>query len=433
MRVGHFDAGFGIAGDMALAALIDAGAPGEAVDAALAGTGVSGLRAERTPVQRAGLRCLSLSVRWDREGETAGAPRPGHPPAHAHEHDQEHAHGHDHSHDHAPGHAHGHPHRPYREIQALLAAAPLTPGTRWRAEAVFARLAKAEAAVHGAAVETVLLHEVGGEDAIGDIVGVAAALDALGIERLTASPLPAGGGTVRAAHGTLPVPAPAVALLLEGWPFVPGPVNAELVTPTGAAILAALAEPSERWPAMRLHGGGWGAGKRDFAHHPNACRFVWGEAGGAQVEPLFELETHLDDQTPEQVAYCCTQLFAAGALDVATSPVQMKKGRAGVRVWALVRPAALDAARACLFAESTALGVRVRPVDRWSLERRAEPVRTPFGTITVKVGWEGGRVRNAAPEYEECAEAARRHGVPLKEVMAAALAAWRNGAPADQA
>jgi hypothetical protein len=272
-------------------------------------------------------------------------------------------------------------------------------------------------------VDDVVLHEVGGEDAIGDIVGVAAALDALAIERLTATPLPAGGGTVEAAHGILPVPAPAVALLLRGWPLTPGPVAAELVTPTGAAILAALATPSDRWPAMRLEGTGWGAGRKSFPHHPNACRFAWGTLAGAATEPLYELETHIDDQTPEQLAYCCEQVLAAGALDVATAPLLMKKGRPGMRLWALARPEAVPAVRDRLFAESTALGVRVRAVERWSLERSTETVTTPYGPIAIKVATVDGEVRNVAPEYEDCARAARAQGVPLKDVMAAAAAA----------
>ncbi len=400
--MGHWDALFGISGDMALGSLLDAGADLAAVNRALGGLGVPGLRVELGRVSRAGLACSQVRVVWDRAPEQHG---------------------------HEPGRHGSHVHRPYPHIRQLLEEADVAPVVRARAQAVFARLAAAEAAVHGTDPEHVHLHEVGAEDAMGDVVGVAAALEDLGIVEITASALPAGGGTVSAAHGTLPVPAPAVARLLVGWEMVPGPVAAELVTPTGAALLAALARPAASWPALRLEGGGWGAGQRDFPHHPNACRFVWGtrEPQSPTLEMLLELETHLDDQTPEQIAFVAERLFAAGALDVATSPLGMKKQRPGVRLWALVRPGESAAARAVLFAESTALGIRERPVRRWSLERSLERVTTPLGEVRVKVGREGAEVRNVAPEYEDCAALAREHGIPLKEVMALARLAWQRG------
>lgn len=482
-RIGHFDAGFGISGDMALGALLDAGAGIEAVNAALAAVGVPGLRAEPGRALRCGLDCAHVRIRWDGDDSDAAsppptgqgphhaAPEPGTgaaggraaaerapqggaaaPDHHAHDHDLGGGHGHDHGgghgHDHpnphgGPGaqggehrHGPGHVHRGFREIRAQLQAAPLPAGVRDRALAIFARLAEAEGRIHGRSPDDVHFHEVGGQDALGDVVGVAAALEDLAVGMLTVSALPAGGGTIQAAHGRLPVPAPAVALLLRDFDWIPGPVAAELVTPTGAAIVAALAEPAGGWPALRLRGSGWGAGSRDFPGHPNACRFVWGEApaggtgrgapvpAGPTVDTLVELETNLDDQTPEQVGYLYERLFAAGALDVVTSPLWMKKQRPGVRLWALVRPADLDAAARCLFAESSALGLRVRDVRRWSLPRTVVRVRTAYGEVQVKVAHLDGAVANAAPEYEDCRAAAVASGVPLKTVMAAALAAW---------
>jgi uncharacterized protein (TIGR00299 family) protein len=428
MNVGHWDARFGLSGDMALGALVDAGARLEAVNAALAALGIPGLRAEVGRAVRCGVDCARVRIRWegdgperDAGGEPGGASGHGHhPPHHAHPHGPG-----------AGGHGQAHVHRAYRDIRELLRRAALAPGVRERAEAIFARLAEAEGRVHGRPVADVHFHEVGGEDAIGDVVGVAAALEDLQVGQLTVSPLPAGGGLVRAAHGLLPVPAPAVALLLEGFHWEPGPVEAELVTPTGAAILAALARPAASWPALRLRGSGWGAGSRDFPGHPNACRFVWGEPAGPAgpaglvQEVLVELETNLDDLTPEGVGYLFERLFAAGALDVAASPLFMKKQRPGVAVWALVRPADVDAAVRCLLAESTALGLRLREVRRWSLPRASETVQTPFGPVRVKVARLDGRVVNAAPEYEDCRAAALAHGVPLKAVLAAAVAAWQ--------
>lgn len=480
--VGHLDAAFGLSGDMVLGALLDAGARLEAVNAALAATGVPGLHAEVRRATRCGLDCARVILHCAADG--AGAPADQGPADAArvdtHEaadsggpaavHGQEHARRHEQGHPHDDGgHGHQHPagqgapahhHRPFGEIRGLLERADLAVGVRARALAVFGRLAAAEARVHGfqpgggfrpgvdpalgdASLDAVLLHEVGAEDAIGDIVGIAAALEDLGIERLTVSALPAGGGTVRAAHGLLPVPAPAVALLLQGFDCHPGPVAAELVTPTGAAVVAALARPSPAWPAMRLVASGWGAGARDFTGHPNACRLVWGHeatpgeglvpgdphpdglcSDGLQVERLYEIETHLDDQSPEQVGHLYELLFSLGALDVATGPLWMKKQRPGHRLWVLVRPCDLDAATRCLFRESTAIGLRVREVTRLSLPRESATVATAFGDLRVKVARRGGVVVNAAPEFDDCREAARVHGVPLKAVMAAVVAAW---------
>jgi hypothetical protein len=392
---------------MALGALLDAGADPAAVGRALAALGVPGLRAEASRALRCGIDCARIEVRWD----AGGGP---------------HVHHDDH-----------HPHRPYADIRRRLEEAPLRPGVRERAAAMFARLAAAEGRIHGRPALEVHFHEVGGEDALGDIVGVAAALEDLGIERLTCSPLPAGGGTVTAAHGVLPVPAPAVAVLLSGFELEPGPVAAELVTPTGAAIVAALATPARAWPAMTLRGTGWGAGKADFPGHPNACRFVWGETpggppetsgtgplAGAAAETLVEIEAHLDDQSPEAVGHLYERLFAAGALDVATAPLWMKKQRPAVRLWVLARPEAAEAIAAEVFRESTTLGLRMREVRRWSLPRERVAVETPYGPVRVKVGRLGGRAVTAAPEYEDCRAAARASGAPLQAVLAAALAAW---------
>lgn len=452
MRLGHWDAGFGIAGDMALGSLLDAGARLESVNAALDALGVPGLRVETRRAMRCGLDCARAWIRWDGDGlaeasdheatgqgtpsasghvhggddgDAHGAARhehPGHPPAHAHADER-----------HTAGDALGHhpkagAHRAYHDIRAMLAAARLADPVRARAEAVFARLAEAEGRVHGRPAADVHFHEVGGEDAIGDIVGVAAALEDLGIGDVTVSPLPAGGGTVKAAHGLLPVPAPAVALLLQGFDWHPGPVEGELVTPTGAALLAALARPARAWPELTLEGSGWGAGRRAFPGHPNACRFVWGQPferlQGLRSETLTEIETNIDDQTPEAIGHLYERLFAAGALDVATQPLWMKKQRPGVQLWALSRPA--DAERICtaLLEESSALGLRTRQVRRWSLPRTSETVQTRFGTLRIKVATLDGRVINAAPEFEDCRAAAAQHHVPLKTIFAAAVAAW---------
>jgi len=428
LRLGHWDAQFGLSGDMALGSLLDAGARLEAVNAALAVLGVPGLRAETRRVQRCSLACAAVRIRWEGDGAGQEHPAAGHAHPHAH---PEHAHPHT---EHAPAAVEQvhvpHTQRAYGDIRALLQRAALDAEVRERALAVFARLAEAEGRVHGRPAEEVHFHEVGGQDAIGDVVGTAAALVDLGIAELTVSPLPAGGGTVSSAHGLLPVPAPAVAVLLAGFELRPGPVAAELVTPTGAALAAALARPAAAWPALRLAGSGWGAGSRDFPDHPNACRFVWGEdrAGpGLLQESLVEIETNIDDQSPEAVAYLYERLFAAGALDVTTSPLGMKKQRAGIRLWALARPDQAEALTRLVFLESAAIGLRVREVRRLSLPRAVETVSTPYGPVRIKVARLDGHPVNAAPEFEDCRAAAAERGVPLKAVLAAALAAWEAG------
>ena len=483
MRLGHWDAVFGISGDMALASALDAGASLDAVNAALGAVGVPGLRVELSRTERGGIACARAEVRWEGDGEARTPAGPGRPgaqgatfprgpaselyPPHASDRDRDpgpaHAHAHPHAgagdcdqddgrthargdaypaDSHAAGaHAHGqeghplpggsghHVHRTFADVRRLLS--PLPAPVRERALAVFARLAEAEGTVHGRPADTVHFHEVGGEDAIGDVVGTCAALVDLGVDALTVSPLPAGGGTVRAAHGELPVPAPAVAVLLRGYDVVPGPVAAELVTPTGAALVTALACPAAGWPAMRVANCGWGAGTRDFPDHPNACRLVWGEGvasppasrGGWPRERLIEMETHIDDQSPEGVGHLFERLLGLGALDVAVSALGMKKQRPGIRLWALLRPELAEAAARCLFTESTALGLRVREVERWSLPRRVVRVTTPYGEVGVKLGCLDGEVVNAAPEYEDCRRLATEAGVPLKAVMAAAVRA----------
>jgi uncharacterized protein (TIGR00299 family) protein len=440
-RIAHWDARFGISGDMALGSVLAAGASLEAVNQALGCLGIPGLRAETWTAQRGAIACCRVAIRW--EGD-AGPP-PDHPsrgPTSPPQPEAGHGHGHGHGqhgpegrgaegHRSAP-HAHG-AHRTLADVRRLLA--PLPAPVREPALAVFTRLAEAEAAVHGVTADTVHFHEVGAEDALGDVVGTCAALQDLGVGRLTVSALPAGGGTVRAAHGLLPVPAPAVARLLVGFAVIPGPVEAELVTPTGAALAAALARPSPGWPAMRVAGQGWGGGTRDFPGHPNACRFVWGEAGPDAGSPwrrerLVELETHVDDQSPAGLGHLFERLFQAGALDVALSPLGMKKQRPGVRVWALVPADRVDAAARCVFRESTAIGLRLREVERWSLPRRSVPVQTRYGEVRVKLATLEGTVVNASPEFEDCRRLSLEAGVPLKAVVAAALAAapWPGGA-----
>lgn len=322
----------------------------------------------------------------------------------------------------APG---GHPHRHLSDIVAILAAAELPREVTARAAAVFGRLARAEAGVHGTGVEEVHFHEVGALDAIIDIVGVCAGLAALGVTRLYASALPLGEGWTNSRHGQIPLPAPAtLALLAEaGASTRPAPGPGELVTPTGAALVAELAE--FRQPPMRLRRIGLGAGRKEFAW-PNVARLWLGEAEGEvglAASPLVMLETNIDDMNPELYAAASRALFAAGALDVWLTPIQMKKERPGVQV-SVLGPAAHEAALTrVLLAETTTLGVRARPVTRYEAGRTVATVQTPYGEVRVKVKMVDGATLGAKPEHDDCVRLAQAQGVPVRVVLEAAQAA----------
>ncbi len=311
-------------------------------------------------------------------------------------------------------------HRSLADVLALLEAARLPEPVKRGASATFRRLAEAEARVHGIPVEAVHFHEVGAVDAIVDIVGVAAGLHALGVERLYASPVPLGHGWVETDHGRLPLPAPATLELLAaaGAPLRPPPGEGELVTPTGAALLAQYATFEQ--PVMALERIGYGAGHREF-DWPNVVRLWLGVP--LHVGPMVQMETNIDDMNPELYAAVSEKLFAAGARDVWLTPIQMKKGRPGVLL-SVLAPAELESALAdIILEETTTLGLRVVPVRRHEAQRALRPVSTPFGAVPVKLKWVGGRLMGAAPEYEECVRLAREHGVPVRRVYEAALAA----------
>jgi hypothetical protein len=292
---------------------------------------------------------------------------------------------------------------------------------------VFAALARGEGAVHGISPEDVHFHEVGALDAIGDVCGIVLALESLAIDELGCSPLPMPRGFVASAHGSLPLPAPATLELLRGAPLHGVDLDVELVTPTGAAVLAGLNASYGALPAMTLDAVGYGAGTRELAAVPNVTRVLVGERVAAGAEPAdapaLLIETNLDDLSPELVPDAAERCFAAGALDVWVTPVQMKKGRPGVVLAALARPADERAVAETMLRETTALGVRVTPVRRWELERRSLTVEVDGEAVRVKLGLLDGETVNAAPEHDDCRAVARRLGRPVKDVWAAALAA----------
>lgn len=399
-RILWIDAGAGAAGDMILGALVDLGVPLRVVREAATSLRLEGWTLSSRRVTRATLAARQLRVR------VAGAARDD---AHLHHGD--------------PPHGHG---RTRRAILAILNRSGLAKPVRARAVRAFERLFEAEAKVHGTTADRVHLHEAGAVDALVDVVGVSAAVEHLAPDRIVVSPVTPGSGTVRAAHGVLPVPVPAVVEMLRGVPVTGDTLRGERLTPTGAALLVTLADVWGPIPAMRPHASGIGAGSLDDPDRPNVVRAVLGdEEGDGAAARVVVLSATVDDATPQSLAFAVERLLEAGALDATVTPLVMKKGRPGHRVEALARPEDLDAIAEVLLRETGSLGLRYRIESRIELERKHEMVRTRFGPIRVKIGSRDGVEIRSWPEYEDCARAARRHGVPLEAVQREALRAGR--------
>jgi uncharacterized protein (TIGR00299 family) protein len=319
-----------------------------------------------------------------------------------------------------------HPHRHLSHIMSKLEAADLPEPVRARAASIFQRLGEAEAAIHNQPVESVHLHEVGGVDAMVDICGAALGLHEMGIEQIAAGPFPLGQGTTHSMHGQIPVPAPATLALLRGAPVVHRHVQAELVTPTGAAVISTLTEHYGPCPPMTLTAVGYGAGGRD-TQMPNVLRVWLGESTqeeGIRSEALVSLETNIDDTNPQVYDHLTERLFDAGALDVTLTPIVMKKQRPAVTLSVLAAPGDAPHLRTILFREGVTLGVRETLVQRHCLPREVVSVQTPYGDVRVKVAQYEGEIVRAAPEYDDCQAAASANGVPLLEVFAAAARAY---------
>ncbi|HTX76939.1 MAG TPA: nickel pincer cofactor biosynthesis protein LarC, partial [Terracidiphilus sp.] len=353
--------------------------------------------------------------------------------AHSH-HDHNHDHSHEHAHEHEHGHGHEHAephtdahHRPLSEILKIIAAAELDTGVKENAARAFQLLGEAEAAIHAIPVEKVHFHEVGAVDTIVDIVCAAAGAAALNVDRWIATSLNVGSGTVKCAHGTLPVPAPATLALLARAPIYSAGPEMERVTPTGASILRMLNVEYAPLPAMRNQAAGYGAGGRDTPGEPNLLRLIVGEAEQAAeaTEPIAVLEAVIDDSTPQLLAYASDLLLAAGAWDVYRIPVQMKKGRTGMQITVLCAPERLAGLREILFRETTTIGAHWRIESKVALRREFAEVQTPWGPVRMKVALSTtGEVLNASAEYEDCRRIAAEHGVPLKQVMREAARAY---------
>ena len=423
MRIGYLDCFSGISGDMLLGAMIDAGVPLNLFSDTASALNV-GAKLEARKVMRGGLSATQVKVLT---GETASGEEHAHTAHdHSHAHDQSHDgdHNHEHGHDHEHAHEHIHDHAHHRSLSTILGiirSASLAEIVKDRAARAFQLLGEAEAGIHSIPIEQVHFHEVGAVDTIVDIVCAAAGAASLGIDRWISSPLNVGSGTVRCAHGTLPVPAPATLALLRDAPIYSAGPPMERVTPTGATILRMLDVQYSALPSLRVSATGYGAGGRETPGEPNVLRLLVGEdsdAAHSAVEPIAVIETVIDDSTPQLLAYVSELLLSAGAWDVYRVPVQMKKGRTGVQLTVLASPDLLPALRDLLFRETTTIGLHWRIENKISLEREFATVETEWGPVRMKVArWPSGEVANASPEYEDCRKLAAEHSVPLKQVM----------------
>ncbi len=427
---------------MFLGALVDAGVPLTVLEEATAALGLgAGLKIET--VDRSGIRCTKVHVmEGEHLAEEAGGgvqeqqPEAVHTqhPETQHLHKTGHAHGHEevHAQEHEAAHSHG---RSLGVIRGLIEGAKLEEAVKRTAIRVFELLGHAEAKIHNVGVEEIHFHEVGAVDAIVDIVAASAGIHHLQIGAWYCSAVNVGGGMVECAHGTFPVPAPATADLLRGFPTYSAHVQKELVTPTGAALLRALEPVFGPQPAMRVERIGYGAGTRNPRGFPNALRMSVGSAeesavvldakGSKATETVTVLETALDDLSPQVIAWVAESALAEGALDVMLTPVVMKKGRPGTLLTVLCKPSESGAMERLLLRETSTLGVRMRQEQRSCLDRYFVAVQTVYGEIRMKVGLLEGEVLNAAPEFEDCRAAAVTHGVALKEVQQMAIAAYR--------
>lgn len=385
MKLAYFDCFSGISGDMTLGALVDAGCSIELLRAGLTGLAVPGWTISSEKVWKNGMAATYTRVVTEDQSK----------------------------------------HRSLTAILEIIEKSQLSEQVKRNAAAVFRRLGEAEAAVHDVPVEKIHFHEVGAVDAIVDIVGACIGFEALGIERFACSALNVGGGTAKMAHGVLPVPAPATAKLLQGKPTYSNGVQKELVTPTGAAIVATLCDSFGPQPAMSVTAIGYGAGTVDLEGQPNVVRLMIGEASdrveAGFAEEIAIIEMNLDDMNPQIYGYFLEKALAAGALDVYTTPVQMKKNRPGTLLTVLCRPQDTNALMSLVFAETTTLGARTYRAQRRVLPRETVSVHTQYGDVHIKLSRVNGSIRHVAPEYEDCRRLAAEKNVPLQQVISEAL------------
>jgi len=466
MKIAYFDCFAGIAGDMTLGALLDCGVPLDALRAGLSSLPVEGWNIETQAVLKSGIHGLSVRISLDGKSDEeelaaggraatgwrreAGEPHHSHHEhSHTHEHSHSHHHEHEHSHhDHAhdssasrllppASHIHG---RSMSEIRVIIESSELSPRVKETSLKIFGRIAQVEAELHHSTPDEIHFHEIGGVDSLLDICGAAWCLEYLGVEQVYCSALPYSSGTVKCAHGTMPVPAPATLKLLQGAPLFPTGIRGEMITPTGAAIVAALAQNFGDPPAFVPQSVGFGAGKKNWPDRPNLLRIAIGETSdptphsaprtrhsdGLSWQTLALVETNIDDMNPELFDFVLARLFATGALDVWLTPIGMKKNRPATMLSALCENEARGAVIATILRETTTLGMRVSQVERASLQREIESVSTKWGEVRVKIArWDEQNLNRAAPEYDDVARLASEQNVAAREIYAAALHAWQ--------
>lgn len=387
MKIAYLDCYSGVAGDMLLGAMLDAGLDAERFRAEIAKLGVDGVEIQVEKTVRRGITGVDVKV--------------------------------------VTGHDHAHRH--LSTIEKIIDASAIDAAAKETAKKIFRRLGEAEAAVHGVSIEKVHFHEVGAVDAIVDICGAAIGLAMLGIEKLYCSPLNLGSGTVKAAHGVMPVPAPATARLVKGLPTYSDGPAVELTTPTGAAIVSTLCESFGAMPPMSIESIGYGAGDKDFPDRANMLRLVIGASSAApEATEISVIEANIDDMSPEWAGHARSRLLDEGALDVTLTPSFMKKDRPGYVLTVLAEPADRDRLCDVLFAETTTIGIRYHAAQRRVLDRNSVAVSTPYGEVRVKVASEAGEVRNFAPEFDDCRRLAEEKKVPLKQVWHAANLAYQS-------
>src|SRR5450432_1343923 len=391
MKLAYFDCFSGISGDMTLGALVDAGVPLEQLRGELAELGVQGWEISAEKVWKNGMSATFVKVRTE-DGQT---------------------------------------HRSLATILELFDKSKLAAPVKDRAVSIFRKLGEAEASVHDVPLEKVHFHEVGALDAIVDIVGACVGFAALGIEKFACSTLNVGGGTAKMAHGVLPVPAPATARLLLGKPTYSNGVQKELVTPTGAAIVATLCDSAGPQPPMTVSAIGYGAGTADLEGQPNVLRIMIGESADKSAHPLDEeisiIEANLDDMNPQIYGYVVEKALLAGALDVYTTALQMKKNRPGTLLTILCQPEDSSKLMSLIFAETTTLGVRTHRAQRRALPREWVNVSTSYGNVRIKLSRSNGQVLHVAPEYDDCRKLAVEKQVPLQQVINEALRSYEAG------
>lgn len=431
----YLDCGSGASGDMLLGALIDVGVPLESVRDALGSLKLDGVDVSTARVVRAGISATKFRVTGPGVVEADDAATDGatvRSSSHDHEHDPVGGHPHSHGavgHEHSmgPGVGHTHAHRHLPQIVSIIRRSALSAPARDKAIGLMERMAAAEAAVHGIPIERVHLHEVGAVDSIVDVVGTVRALEVLGVDEIWASPLNTGSGTVRCAHGTYPVPAPATLTLVKGVPIYADGPAVELLTPTGALLVTGFAKGFGPMPPMRVDRTGYGAGARDFPSRPNVVRAMVGRrTDSAEDDVVVVLECEVDDMNPQFLGPFMDACLAAGALDVYYTPIFMKKGRPGTLITVLTPVGRREALTALVFRETTSIGVRYHERRRECLARSSVTVSTHWGDIRIKLASSPEAVLNVAPEFDDCARAAKAHGVAVKTVHAAALQAYLN-------